>query len=231
MYQVPPTWDGTTFLFTRGIKHQVCHHKVKHNVRHPPLPGKLSYAWAQDFASPPSILDQKGTSMNILHQTSKQLYYIIIHFKKPSISSQAKWNEDSQWEKKHSRNTGQKSTKDLTDRDGTPSYRPSNFGCATGSFHVTNIWRTLESSPTTPVLDVMIKIPTIPSCSFDQGILGQYQIDMSTRSYLLEVGLEFQSLDPRTTWWTSSCSSSSSVYTGRNYSTRVSSLLFNFCRN
>lgn len=50
-------------------------------------------ATEQDFTTYPSFLDHDDTMVNITKQTSKQLYYTIIHFRKPSVSSQMKWND------------------------------------------------------------------------------------------------------------------------------------------
>lgn len=54
---------------------------------------KLIDTSAQEITCLPSFNDIEGTSQNILRQTSKQIYYLIIRFKKPAVSSQSKWNE------------------------------------------------------------------------------------------------------------------------------------------
>lgn len=54
---------------------------------------KLTGSMIQDFAGTPSFHDSERTAINVLKQSSKQLYYAIILFKKPLVSSQMKWNE------------------------------------------------------------------------------------------------------------------------------------------
>lgn len=54
---------------------------------------KLLGTSTQNPTFSPSISDDEGSSLNILRQTSKQLYYAIIRFKKPLITSQRRWNE------------------------------------------------------------------------------------------------------------------------------------------
>lgn len=58
-----------------------------------PWKRKLTSPSVQDFASPPSFHNHEGVSTNVLKQSSKQLYYTIILFKKPQVSSQMKWND------------------------------------------------------------------------------------------------------------------------------------------
>lgn len=54
---------------------------------------KLTGTATQNLANAPSVHDSEDTSVNILRKSSKQLYLIIVRFKKPPVPSQAKWNE------------------------------------------------------------------------------------------------------------------------------------------
>lgn len=68
---------------------------------------RISDTATQNSFRSPSISTSEGTSVNILKETSKQFYNVVVQFSKPLISSQMKWNdvfpigEDSQqlyWE-------------------------------------------------------------------------------------------------------------------------------------
>lgn len=54
---------------------------------------KLIGVAAQNLNGYPSFHNFEDASVNILRQTSKQLYYTIVRLKKPPVSSQEKWNE------------------------------------------------------------------------------------------------------------------------------------------